>query len=59
MRVPERRRPAAVRVHDRRRQPVHLPERQGLRLLLSGTLRTVTRATVSLRVARNIMALST
>ncbi|KAK3164263.1 hypothetical protein QOZ80_1AG0014980 [Eleusine coracana subsp. coracana] len=36
VRVPERRRPATVVLHDRRRQPVHLRGRQGLRLLLPG-----------------------
>lgn len=36
MRVPGRRRPAALLLHDRRGQPVHLPGRQGLRLLLPG-----------------------
>ncbi|NP_001136518.1 Expansin-B4 [Zea mays] len=46
MRVPERRRPAAVLVHDRRRQSIHLPERQGLRRLLSGEMH---RARVVLR----------
>uniref|UniRef100_A0A453P8K4 Uncharacterized protein n=1 Tax=Aegilops tauschii subsp. strangulata TaxID=200361 RepID=A0A453P8K4_AEGTS len=38
MRVPGRRRPGALLLHDRRRQPVHLPGRQGLRLLLPGEM---------------------